>query len=150
MRRYHVATGKVEDICVLEDPDAIPDGLKPATNGDLYIGTVLTGGVSVIGADGTDKGLLKGFGDYVSNVQFRGSTLYVTDIGGGTGDDAEFHGSISRAKLDGVMGLELFQGRSARQGKEGGQVRSRVHLAVTAPGDGARRRGVSANGGHRD
>ena len=47
---------------MLEDPDAIPDGLKPATNGDLYIGTVPTGGVSVIGADGTDKGLLKGFG----------------------------------------------------------------------------------------
>ena len=87
VRRYHVDTGKVEDICVLEDPDAIPDGLKPATNGDLYIATVLTGGVNVVGADGTDKGLLKGFGDYVSNVQFRGSTLYVTDIGGGTGDD---------------------------------------------------------------
>ena len=57
---------------MLEDPDAIPDGLKPATNGDLYIATVLTGGVNVVGADGTDKGLLKGFGDYVSNVQFRG------------------------------------------------------------------------------
>ena len=110
VRRYHVDTGKVEDICVLEDPDAIPDGLKPATNGDLYIATVLTGGVSVVGADGTDKGLLKGFGDYVSNVQFRGSTLYVTDIGGGTGDDSEFHGSISRAELDGVTGLELFPG----------------------------------------
>ena len=111
VRRYHVDTGKVADICVLEDPDAIPDGLKPATNGDLYIATVLTGGVNVVGADGTDKGLLKGFGDYVSNVQFRGSTLYVTDIGGGTGDDTEFHGSISRAELDGVTGLELFPGK---------------------------------------
>ena len=110
VRRYRVDTGTVEDICVLEDPDAIPDGLKPASNGDLYIATVLTGGVSVVGADGTDKGLLKGFGDYVSNVQFRGSTLYVTDIGGGTGDDPEYHGSISRAELDGVSGLELFPG----------------------------------------
>jgi gluconolactonase len=110
VRRYRVDTGKVEDICVLEDPDAIPDGLKPAANGDLYIATVLTGGVNVVGADGRDKGLLKGFGDYVSNVQFRGSTLYVTDIGGGTGDDAEYHGSISRAELPGVTGLELFPG----------------------------------------
>ncbi len=110
VRRYHVDTGKVEDVCVLEDPDAIPDGLKPATNGDLYIGTVLTGGVSVVGADGTDKGLLKGFGDYVSNVQFRVSTLYVTDIGGGSGDDSEYHGSISRTELEGVTGLELFPG----------------------------------------
>jgi gluconolactonase len=110
VRRYRVDTGAVEDICVLEDPDAIPDGLKPASNGDLYIATVLTGGVNVVGADGTDKGLLKGFGDYVSNVQFRGSTLYVTDIGGGTGDDAEYHGSISRAELEGVSGLELFPG----------------------------------------
>ena len=73
----------------------------------------LTGGVSVIGADGTDKGLLKGFGDYVSNVQFRGSTLYVTDIGGGSGDDSEYHGSISRAELEGVTGLSLFPGMIA-------------------------------------
>ena len=111
VRRYHVDTGKVEDVCVLEDPDAIPDGLKPATNGDLYIGTVLTGGVSVVGADGTDKGLLKGFGDYVSNVQFRGSELWVTDIGGGSGDDSEYHGSISRTILEEVTGLELFPGK---------------------------------------
>ena len=110
VRRYHVDTGKVEDVCILEDPDAIPDGLKPAADGDLYIATVLTGGVSVIGADGTDKGLLKGFGDYVSNVQFRGSELWVTDIGGGSGDDPEYHGSISRTTLDGVTGLELFPG----------------------------------------
>lgn len=110
VRRYHVDTATIEQVCVLEDPDAIPDGLKPATNGDLYIGTVLTGGVSIVGADGTDKGLLKGFGDYVSNVQFRGSTLYVTDIGGGTGDDGEYHGSISRVELEGVTGLPLFPG----------------------------------------
>lgn len=113
VRRYHAATGKVEEVCVLADPDAIPDGLKPASNGDLYIATVLTGGVSVVGADGTEKGLLKGFGDYVSNVQFRGSTLYVTDIGGGSGDDAEYHGSISRTTIEGVTGLELFPGRIA-------------------------------------
>ena len=110
VRRYVVASGKVEDLCILEDEDAIPDGLKPATNGDLYIATVLTGGVNVVGADGSDKGLLKGFGDYVSNVQFRGSTLYVTDIGGGSGDDASYHGSISRTELDGVEGLPLFPG----------------------------------------
>jgi gluconolactonase len=110
VRRYRVGTGKVETITILEDPDAIPDGLKPAANGDLYIATVLTGGVNVVGADGSDKGLLKGFGDYVSNVQFRGSMLYVTDIGGGLGDDAEYHGSISRTELDGVEGLPLFPG----------------------------------------
>ncbi len=111
VRRYHVDTGKVEDVCVLEDPDAIPDGLKCSTDGNLYIATVLTGGVSVVSADGSEKGLLKGFGDYVSNVQFRGSTLYVTDIGGGSGDDSEYHGSVSRAELDGVAGLELFPGK---------------------------------------
>ena len=110
VRRYRVDTGTVEEVCVLQDSDAIPDGLKPATNGDLYIATVLTGGVNVVAADGTDKGLLKGFGDYVSNVQFRGSTLYVTDVGGGSGDDSEYHGSISRSELEGVTGLELFPG----------------------------------------
>ena len=128
MRRYHVDTGKVEDICVLEDPDAIPDGLKPATNGDLYIGTVLTGGVSVVGADGTDKGLLKGFGDYVSNVQFRGSTLYVTDIGGGTGDDSGVprldlarrarrrHGARALPREDRLVERPLGRGSGDRSG----------------------------------
>ena len=111
VRRCRVAAGDVETVCILEDPDAIPDGLKPAANGDLYIATVLTGGVNVVAPDGTEKALLKGFGDYVSNVQFRGSTLYVTDIGGGSGDDSEYHGSISRTELDGVTGLELFPGR---------------------------------------
>ena len=100
VRRYRVDTRRVEDICVLEDPDAIPDGLKPATNGDLYIATVLTGGVNVVGADGTDKGLLKGFGDYVSNVQFRGSTLYVTDIGGGCRRCERSRGRRSRSACD--------------------------------------------------
>ena len=111
VRRYHPDTGTVEDVCVLDDPDAIPDGLKPAADGDLYIATVLTGGVSVVGADGTEKGLLKGFGDYVSNLQFQGSVMYVTDIGGGSGDDADYHGSISRTTLKDVTGLELFPGR---------------------------------------
>lgn len=111
LRRYRVDTGTVEDICVFDDPKAIPDGLKPTVDGDLYVATVLTGGVNIVAADGTEKGLLRGFGDFVSNVQFRGSTIYVTDIGGGTGDDSEFHGSISRAELDGVTGLELFPGK---------------------------------------
>ena len=116
VRRYRIDTGKVEDICVLEDPDAIPDGLKPATNGDLYIATVLTGGVNVVGADGTDKGLLKGFGDYVSNVQFRGSTLYVTDIGGGTGDDSSSTARSRAQSSTASRGSSSSPGRSAREG----------------------------------
>ena len=147
MRRYHVDTGKVEDICVLEDPDAIPDGLKPATNGDLYIATVLTGGVNVVGADGTDKGLLKGFGDYVSNVQFRGSTLYVTDIGGGTGDDSRVPRLDLARRARRRHGARALP-REDRVGKEATRQRPRVSVAGTVPGDDAGRRDVSANGGH--
>ena len=76
---------------------------------------MLTGGVSIVAPDGTEKGLLKGFGEYVSNVQFRGSTLYVTDIGRGSGDDSDYHGSISRLELEGVTGLELFPGAIDRE-----------------------------------
>ena len=94
---------------------------------------MLTGGVNVVGADGSDKGLLKGFGDYVSNVQFRGSTLWVTDIGGGLGDDDSYHGSISRTELDGVEGLPCSPAPSTR--------RRRTHIsfqAVAVPDDDVR------------
>jgi gluconolactonase len=110
VKRYHPASGKVEELCVLADPKHIPDGLKCSTAGDFYIATVLSGGVSVVSADGNEKALLEGFGDYPTNVQFRGSTMYVTDVGDGLGTDDVYRGTISRATLDGVTGLDLFGG----------------------------------------
>lgn len=110
VKRYYPATGRVEELCVLANPDCIPDGVKCATNGDLYIATVLTGGVNVVSRDGNEQAFLPGFGDYPTNVQFRGSTIYVTDVGSGLGTDAVYRGTISRATLDGVTGLELFGG----------------------------------------
>ena len=111
IRRYYPGTGKVEDVGLLEHPDHIPDGVKCSTDGDLYIACVLSGGVSVVSRDGNEKALLRGFGDYPTNVQFRGSTLYVTDVGSGLGTDDVYKGSISRVELDGVVGLELFAGK---------------------------------------
>lgn len=110
VKRYYPATGRVEEICVLADPNCIPDGLKCATNGDFYIATVLSGGVNVVSRDGNEKAFLPGFGDYPTNVQFLGSTIYVTDVGGGLGTDDVYRGTISRATLDGVVGLDLFGG----------------------------------------
>ena len=111
VKRYYPTTGRVEEICVLAHPDHIPDGLKCAGNGDFYIATVLSGGVSVVSSDGDERPLLPGFGEYPTNVQFRGSTIYVTDVGGGLGTDEVYRGTISRAELDGVTGQPLFPGK---------------------------------------
>ena len=64
----------------------------------------------VVSSGGNEKALLPGFGDLTTNVQFRGSTMYVTDVGGGLGTDEVYRGTISRATLDGVTGLDLFGG----------------------------------------
>lgn len=110
VKRYHVGSGKVEELCILADPKHIPDGLKCSTDGDFYIATVLSGGITVVSSGGNEKALLPGFGDLTTNVQFRGSTMYVTDVGGGLGTDEVYRGTISRATLDGVTGLDLFGG----------------------------------------
>ena len=120
-------------------------GSSRPTNGDLYIATVLTGGVNVVGADGTDKGLLKGFGDYVSNVQFRGSTLYVTDIGGGTGDD---NSSTARSRAQSSRRDRARAVPRERSGREGGYAAAtRVSAAGTVPADDGRAARASAGQG---
>ena len=88
----------------------IPDGLKVAANGDLYVTTVTSGGIDIVSADGSRVDFLA-VGSVPTNCAFDGSRLIVTD-GGRPGEsaDAAYGGVLWAVDLDGAEGLELFRG----------------------------------------
>ena len=88
----------------------IPDGLKVASNGDLYVTTVTSGGIDVVAADGSRIDFIP-VGAVPTNCAFSGSTLYVTD-GGQPGEsvDAAYGGVLWALTLDEHQGLDLFRG----------------------------------------
>lgn len=104
VKRYR--EGTVTELCVLEDGH-IPDGLAVAANGDLYITTVTSGGIDIVGRDGEPRGFLP-VGSVPTNCCFDGTTLYVTD-GDRPGEtsDAGHGGVLWAVDLD-VEGQPLF------------------------------------------
>jgi gluconolactonase len=88
----------------------VPDGLKVAANGDLYVTTVTSGGIDIVSPDGSRVDFLA-VGSVPTNCAFDGSRLIVTD-GGRPGEsaDAAYGGVLWAVELDGVEGLELFRG----------------------------------------
>jgi gluconolactonase len=104
-------SGNVDHICILPD-GVIPDGLAIATNGDLYIMTVTTKGVTIVSPQGNIKGRIE-VGLFPTNCAFRGSTLYVADGGLGSGNDPDpsYSGGLYAVQTDGVEGLALFTGK---------------------------------------
>lgn len=91
----------------------IPDGLKIAADGDLWVTTVLGGGVDVLTSDGTWKDFLE-TGGAPLNCIFHGGALYITDFGDITeiGADAPMNGRLWRVDV-GVEGMPLFRGSIA-------------------------------------
>ncbi|HEY8584927.1 MAG TPA: SMP-30/gluconolactonase/LRE family protein [Capillimicrobium sp.] len=93
-------------------PDGhIPDGLKVAANGDLWITTFQSGGVDVIRPDGSPVRFLP-TGGVQCNCVFHDGYLYLTDFGDVEGDVptvAPMIGRLSRVKVD-VEGMPLFRG----------------------------------------
>jgi gluconolactonase len=101
--------GTVELLATLGEGH-IPDGLKVAANGDLYVTTVTSGGIDVVARDGTVAGFVA-VGSVPTNCVFAGSTLYVTD-GGVPGEGGATYGGVLWAvELDGVDGMPLHPGR---------------------------------------
>ncbi len=91
----------------------IPDGLKVAETGDLYITTVSSGGVDVVSPSGEPVGFVE-TGGQPQNCVFLGTELYVTDFGeisqfgeGGLKAAAEC-GRLLRTDV-GVTGMPLFR-----------------------------------------
>jgi gluconolactonase len=101
--------GSKEELCTLPEGH-VPDGLKLAANGDLWITTVTSGGVDVVGPDGTHKGFVE-TGGVPLNIVFGGTAVYITDMGvfDTTSLDVPRNGNLLRVEV-GIAGMPLFMG----------------------------------------
>jgi gluconolactonase len=88
----------------------IPDGLKIAADGNLWITTFMSGGVDIIAPDGTAVDFLE-TGGVPLNCVFHAGDLLITDFGDITEitSDAPMDGRLWRVSV-GVEGMPLFRG----------------------------------------
>ena len=102
--------GVREELLTLPDGH-IPDGLKIASNGDLWITTVTSGGIDVVTRDGSGRRFVR-TGGVPLNIAFGGTAIYITDMGRfePTADDVVLDGALRRIEV-GVAGMPLFRGR---------------------------------------
>jgi gluconolactonase len=91
----------------------IPDGLKIAANGDLWITTFTSGGVDILRPDGAHVDFLE-TGGVQCNCLFHEGDLILTDFGEGAtvGTEAPMVGRLSRVAVE-TDGLPLLRGRLA-------------------------------------
>jgi len=100
--------GSREGLCELADGH-IPDGLKVAENGDLWITTVTSGGLDIVSPDG---GSVRFFetGGVPLNCVFRDASILITDFGTfDTSGATSMVGRLVEAGA-GVRGMPLFRG----------------------------------------
>jgi len=93
----------------------IPDGMKRAADGSLYVAGVTSGGIDVVRPDGTLAGLVPA-GRTPLNLVFDGTALVVADFGDG-GPEADvghavMTGLLARIEV-GVAGMPPFRGAIA-------------------------------------
>lgn len=88
----------------------IPDGLKIAADGSLWVTTFMSGGVDVLEPDGSPRDFLE-TGGVPLNCVFDGGTLVITDFGDITAvtADAPMGGRLWRVAV-GAEGMPLFRG----------------------------------------
>jgi gluconolactonase len=101
--------GRSEQIAQLPEGH-IPDGLKIAANGDLWITAFMAGGVDILAPDGTVKDFLE-TGGVPLNCVFHAGALYITDFGdvSGVTDEAPMEGRLWRVHVD-VEGMPPYRG----------------------------------------
>ena len=101
-------TGAIEDLIELPEGH-IPDGLKLAANGDLWITTITSRGLDVVTPDGQYARLFDA-GCIPLNCVFDGTLLYITDQGEfDTTAAAKDTGRLVRVDT-GVEGMPLMRG----------------------------------------
>jgi gluconolactonase len=101
-------TGAIEDLIELPEGH-IPDGLKLAANGDLWITTITSRGLDVVAPDGQYARLFDA-GCIPLNCVFDGTLLYITDQGEfDTTAAAKDTGRLVRVDT-GVEGMPLMRG----------------------------------------
>ena len=101
--------GRSEQIAQLPESH-VPDGLKIAANGDLWVTAFMGGGVDILAPDGTHKDFLQ-TGGVPLNCVFDQGALIITDFGDITEvtADAPMDGRLWRVNV-GVEGMPLFRG----------------------------------------
>jgi gluconolactonase len=121
VRRRH-ADGSIELVATLPE-DRIPDGLKLARDGHMYVAGVTSGGIDVIAPDGALVDFIS-TGGAPLNCVFGGSDLYVADYGdaGPDPDDgsATDCGRLLRIRLE-VEGQPLHRGSILSVGRSKGR-----------------------------
>lgn len=106
--RWRAGTRRSEQIAQLPEGH-VPDGLKVAANGDLYVTSTGSGGIDIVSPAGGVSGFLA-VGLVPTNCVFDGADLLVTDGGAqGTSDELHAEGILWRMPI-GVPGMPLFQG----------------------------------------
>jgi len=105
VHRWRPDTRRSEQIAQLPEGH-VPDGLKIAGNGDVWITTFMGSGVDILRSDGTPVDFLE-TGGTVLNCVFHQGDLIITDMGDieGLNDAAPMDGSLWR-----VEGMLLFRG----------------------------------------
>lgn len=110
IRRY--ADGSVKQIATVPDGH-MPDGFKASAHGDLFVATITSGGVDVVGLDGTLIGFIETGGEPL-NCVFVGEDLYIADGGlipyTSPSVVTANSGRLLRVEA-GVSGMQLFTGR---------------------------------------
>ena len=91
----------------------MPDGLKVAADGRLWVTTFMGGGVDILRPDGTIEDFLE-TGGTVLNCVFHDGDLIITDMGDITEltAAAPMDGRLWRVEV-GVAGMPLFRGAIA-------------------------------------
>lgn len=111
--RWRADTRRSEQIAQLPEGH-VPDGLKVAANGDLWVTAFMGGGVDILRPDGTIIDFLE-TGGTVLNCVFHDGDLIITDMGdmrGALTDAAPMEGRLWRVEV-GVAGMPLFRGAIA-------------------------------------
>src|SRR4029079_10288599 len=75
-RVFRLGDGEATTFCQLSD-NHVPDGMAFAADGRAFVCTTISGGVTIISADGDVVGEIE-LGEHATNCIFDGPTLYVT------------------------------------------------------------------------
>ena len=89
--------------------DVLPDGMAFAADGRAFVCTTVSGGVTIVSADGQVQGHIE-LGEYATNCAFMGSTLYVTATRAVEIDASQRTGSLWAIDTDAAGGLPLRLG----------------------------------------
>lgn len=93
--------GTRQDLGRLPGPHPVPDGMKVAADGRLYVTDIAAGGIHVLAPDGAHERFFA-CGKATTNCVFDGETLWVTNAGVlATGTEASFGGTLVRVRVPG-------------------------------------------------